>query len=179
MALYYTNADGLVVRYGPGEGFASRIGEFMDVSNGEHVWDLHLKYTDFNSTTQTNFFTKTGPLDNARVPKGIYIERVEIFVKTAWAGASATLDLGLYRAIDDGATAIDADGLIAQLAVASLSVGAKITMVKGSTSAGALIGTVSDATYVGLFSGKANTAAWTAGEGIFRVVGRFINSATG
>src|SRR5690349_1790689 len=112
----WTNSDGLVVRIGTSEGSASRIGEFMDVNNGFHVWDLHLKYTDFNSTTNTVFFNTGGALSTVRVPRGIYLERVDIFVKTAFAGASATLDIGLMRALDDGATAIDADGLVAAAA---------------------------------------------------------------
>lgn len=170
MAYSWLNSDGLAIKYGTTEGTATRAGEFMDVQGGQHIWEQHLKYTDFNSTTQT-----VGD-ELVIVPAGIYIEKVSIFVKTAFVGASATLDFGLRSTAALTTTdSIDDNGLVAALAVASLSIGATIDLIKGSTGAGALIGGVSDATKKGVFTWKANTAAFTAGEALIKTYGRVIN----
>lgn len=171
----WINSDGLVVKIGSTEAVASRIGAFAETADGWNVWDIHLKYTDFAA------FGTAKVLDYVtRMPSGIYIERLTYFVKTAFTSAgSATLDFGLARSLDNGVTAIDADGLIAAVPKATLSIGARIELVKGSTNAGALIGTVSDATYPGIFTATVGTADFTAGEMVINVYGRVINAHTG
>lgn len=171
----WINSDGLVVKLGTAEAVATRIGEFAEVSDGWHTYEAHLKYTDLAA-----FGTKTVLDYYVKMPSGMYIERVAVFVKTAFTSAgSATLDFGLERALDNGVTEIDSNGIIAAVPKATLSVGAIVDLVKGSTYAGALIGTVTDATYAGLFSATAGTANFTAGEATIMVKGRIINSHTG
>jgi hypothetical protein len=174
MAYSWLNSDGLAIKYGTTEGLATRGGEYMDVTNGYHVWEQHLKYTDFSSTNQV-----VGD-ELVIIPAGIYLEKVQIFVKTAWVGASATMDIGLRNnAALTTVDGIDDNGLVAAAAVATLSVGATLDIVKGGTAAGALLGGVSDATKKGVFTWKANTAAFSAGELLFRVYGRVINPVAG
>lgn len=171
----WINSDGLVVQLGPAEAVASRIGEFTGdgTFNGYHIWEYHMKFGDFAAfgTTKVQDYT-------VHIPAGIYIERATLFVKTAFAGATATLSVGTNRTTDN-TTAISTTGLLNAVPVATLTVGATLDYIKGSTNAGGFIGTVSDATFNGVITTTVGTANFTAGEAVFRIYGRVINAHVG
>lgn len=106
--------------------------------------------------------------DNIEMPAGFTVEAVEIIADTAaTSGGSAALNIGLVR--KDRSTAIDADGLVAALALTAIdATGEKVTLVKGSTGAGALIGTTVGSN-PGHFVADYDTAAFTAGVITVRV----------
>lgn len=171
----WINSDGLVVQLGPAEGVASRIGEFSGdgTYNGYHIWEYHMKYTDFAAfgTTKVQNYT-------VHIPGLYYLERATLFVKTAFAGATATLSVGTNRTTDN-TTAISTTGLLNAVPVATLTVGATLDYIKGSTNAGSLIGGIADATFNGVITTTVGTANFTAGEAVLRVFGRIINPHAG
>jgi hypothetical protein len=95
-------------------------------------------------------------LENAAViPADALLVSARLFVTTAFAGATATLDIGTYKAADN--TAEDDDGIDAAIAVGTLVDNAVITCD------GADVGTV--VTGEGFKIGASyDTAAFTAGE---------------
>lgn len=169
------NADGLYLRYGRGEGQLGRGGQYHDL--GAHrVIELDLVGTDLNAFDEAT--DPTTVLDyHVRIPKGAYLEKAELEVEVAFAGASATLDIGLVKASDmaPAFSDLDDDGIDAAIAVTAIdAVGDTITCD------GALIGTVL-ATDAGgyLISAEANTASFTAGKAKLRVFYHMpLNSAT-
>ncbi len=98
--------------------------------------------------------------DNIFFPKGVVVQEVEWYCSTAGAGSSSTLDLGLIAT--DRATEIDYNGLLAAVAVATLTAGTKTVVAKGGTGAGALIGGAAT-TSVGYICMNYNTAVFTGG----------------
>ena len=99
--------------------------------------------------------------DNIFFPKGVVVQEVEWYCSTAGAGSSSTLDLGLMAT--DRSTEIDFNGLLAAVAVGTMTAGTKTVVVKGGTGAGALIGG-SATTAVGYICMKYNTAVFTGGQ---------------
>ena len=96
-------------------------------------------------------------LENASViPADAYLKSATLVVTTAFAGATATLDIGTYNADDNGAA--DDDGIDSAIAVGSLTDGAVIECN------GADVGTVCDGDSGWKISASYDTAAFTAGE---------------
>ncbi len=146
MGNLYTNADGLQQHYGTRD---------VSVGAGEKSGSSFTK-------TITLDFDGVGLVDSAptidrsqaRLPKGAYIKSATLLVETTFVGATATLDVGTFKASDG--LVLDLDGLIAASAVAGLTAGADIA------GAGAQIGTiVAEDTYI---VPTYNTAAFTAGR---------------
>ena len=156
----WVNDDGLVVKFGTEEGDAGKGGA-VRTAGGIHMVELAITGTDITSTAGTLVDEHT------LIPSGARIEKVELQVGAAFtSGGAATLDIGLVR--QDQTTAIDADGLVAALALTAIdAVGDKVELVQGSTGHGALVGTV--LANSGLVSVNYGTAAYTAGDVTVRI----------
>ncbi len=162
MAWY--NSDGLYVKYGTETGVATTAGEYR--TNGD------LRYIEVEIPDLTVLGTGSSILsDVVVVPKGAFIEKVEIAVDVAaTSGGSAALNIGLIRT--DRSTALDADGFVAALALTSIdAAGDVVEFIQGGTSHGALIGTA--LANNGYLVADYDTAVYTAGAIKVRVFFRF------
>ncbi len=143
---FYTNSDGLQQQYGP-RGVLSGAKE---AAGGGVKKFLIL---DFNGVGLVDT-TPVLDLSAARLPAGAYVIAATLLVEVTFTGATATLDIGTFKASDGTALAID--GFVSAAAVATLTAGADIA------GAGAQIGTIiAQDTYV---VATYNTAAFTAGK---------------
>jgi hypothetical protein len=103
--------------------------------------------------------------DDARLPKGAFIQKVETFVTKETAGTNANFNLGVVNA--STMAIVDADGLLAAADGfnSGTDIGATNTYVKVdgavTTEGGALIGTVLAETM--FLCGAYDTAAFSAG----------------
>ena len=88
-------------------------------------------------------------------------------METAAVGATATLDIGLVST--DRSTEIDFEAFTNAMAVASLTAGNKLTLIKGTTSAGDMVGTGTSTANIGHITANYNTAAFTQGVIIVRI----------
>jgi hypothetical protein len=155
----WTNNDGLYIRFGTDEAVHAKGGDFRP-SGGKHITEVEI--------TATSLGTAAAILDNTvTIPAGARIEKVEVVAETACtSGGAAVLNVGLID--QDRTTAIDADGLVAALALASINVVGELnTLSVGVTGAGALVGTT--LTNAGLLTADYDTAAFTAGVVVVRV----------
>jgi hypothetical protein len=92
---------------------------------------------------------------HARIPANATLESATLYVKTAFAGATANLNLGLYQA---DATAIDVDGIDAAIDILVIDADGDVVACDG-----VLIG--ADVGAADAFIGAhADTGAFTAGE---------------
>jgi len=162
----WVNDDGLRIRFGRGLAQVTRGGEFSDADGGRTLVEVDVVGTDlkaFNDATDP-----TTILDwNTRIPPGAYLEAAELDVQVAFAGATATLTLGLVKASDQVAafTDLDADGIDATIAVTAIAAAGDTI-----TCDGALIGTVLGTDSGGyLVSAEAGTANFTAGKAKLRI----------
>ena len=146
MGSFYTNSDGLQQQYGT-RSVLSGAKEAAGVSVKKYL------ILDFNGVGLVDT-TPVLDLSAARLPAGAYVISSTLLVETTFTGATATLDIGTFKASDG--TALDIDGFVAASAVAGLTAGADIA------GAGAQIGTIiAEDTYV---IATYNTAAFTAGK---------------
>lgn len=152
----WINSDGLRVRFGTDEATITRGGEVQP--DGE-LLQVIFKVPLTSAATGSALIPRTTGIV---LPAGLRIDSVEVRTDTAaTSGGSAALNVGLNRL--DTTTAIDADGLVAALALTAIdAAGEKTTLIVGSTSAGALIGTTLANPGVLVFD--YDTAAYTAGE---------------
>ena len=156
----WTNSDGLRINIGVEEATVNKAGEYPDTIGNTRIVEVKV--------TPTGLALTPTLLDNfVSIPKGARIERVVVVANTAvTSGGAAVLNVGL-RALD-ATTAIDEDGLVAALALASINAAGKtVDLTVGSTSAGALIGTT--LSQAGLLYADYDTAAYTAGDISVRV----------
>lgn len=154
----WRNNDGLTVGFASDTKNLARAGSDADL-NGTRTIDVSLIFgtTEFPGTVGT---TTLDVLKTCGIPTGSFITAASLEVETAFAsGGSATLTLG--TAEEDG-TAVDADGIDATIAVASLTQGAIIAcdgaQVKGAPLSKNCYLTVTTA-----------TAAFTAGKARLRI----------
>ena len=144
----WLNDDGLFVKFGTDEAAVTRGGE--DATNG----DTHVVHIDFDYSDLAATGTEKIMADNVTIPNGAFIKAATLRVSTAFAGATATLSIGLID--QDRSTAIDADGIDATIAVTAIdAVGDEVNCD------GALVGTT--LTNTGLITMTEGTAAFTAG----------------
>lgn len=152
---------GLYQKYGTEQTVTAAGGEYRTVAELREI-EIKIDLTDLTATAAV-----VSGADNIFVPAGMVIEQVEIVVDTAAVGATATLDIGLIQT--DRSTEIDYEAFTNALAVASLTAGNKITLIKGSTSAGDMVGTGTATANVGHITANYNTAAFTAGVIVVRI----------
>lgn len=149
---YYTNSDGLVITFGNAQGQPTNIGSPHQAGTVKTII-ADIKFSDLAAFGTTNYIF--GGIPEVFVPNGALIVSAVFTVTTAFAGTSATLDIGLGN---NDATAIDFDGLFAALAQTAMDAVGETT-----TGGGALIGTKIAAD--GYITTNVNTATFTAGAG--------------
>lgn len=147
MGTFYTNSDGLQQHYGTRDSSESLAVESAGVNVDKTL------VLDFNGVDLVDA-SPTIDRTAARLPAGAYIKSVTVLVETTFVGATATLDIGTFKASDG--TELDIDGFVAAQAVGGLTAGADIA------GAGSQVGTIiAEDTYV---LATYNTAAFTAGK---------------
>lgn len=147
----YTNADGLTILTNGAAGVAAGNGVSAGSIKQTVVWDIA-------DATAIGTSADTPDANDAFIPANAVITNAWLVVDDAFtSGGSATLSLGLYQ--QDGTT-IDADGIDATIAVATLAADAVVpadgALADGTQNVGA-----NDA-YIGALYA---TAAFTAGSG--------------
>lgn len=161
----WRNTDGLIVYFGTKEGTSGNGGEyktFGPLRTQETILDL------ISLTSTAQYWDQ-----HFELPKGAFIESVELEVLIAATGSSSTLSVGLSGS--DQTTNLSDTALVSALALTSINAaGQKVTLTTGSTGAGssigtALPGTTSTAINQGLMTVKWGTAAFTAGRVLVRV----------
>lgn len=159
---FWLNQDGMIVKFGSNEASADRGGEYPFDGGPQRILELKFDYTDFTSNV-----TIPGSGQGSALPKGAFIEKVEVFAEVAvTSGGSATIDVG--GAKSDYTTLTSQTAFIAALPKASVATaGVTTTLHAGDTYAGAAIGTkLSDITYVTV---DYNVAALTTGKIVVRI----------
>lgn len=147
----WMNPDGLYKKYGTTKATATTAGEFTTTGQ--------LREIEFKLDLTTLGTASAIIADTTWMPK-MRLAEVEIRVHTAATGAGAVLNIGIINS--DRTTAIDADGLVAALALTSLDAAGETMVIRvGSTGAGALLGTTT--TTPAYFVADYDTAAYTAG----------------
>lgn len=156
MAGSWTNPDGLTIYYGTSERTAAKGGEY-EQDGLFRITDHEINLTDITATSIL--------VDRFIFPRKMVVGRVDVIADTAaTSGGSAVLNIGFVKA-SDGTTAIDTDGLVAAIPLASLNAEGKTTsMTQGSTSAGALVGQVVSNSFTSQLVADYDTAAFTAGR---------------
>lgn len=159
MANTWMNSDGLYLKTGTEEAVLSKAGEFRQ-SGPDHVTEV----TIFDMTT---LGSATAIIDDATfIPKGARINEVTLITDTVVTGSSSALNVGLTRF--DRTTAIDADGLLAAIALTSMDAAGETTTYRvGVSGVGALVGTT--LTNAGYICADYDTAVFTAGKVRIRV----------
>jgi putative methionine-R-sulfoxide reductase with GAF domain len=97
--------------------------------------------------------------NDAYIPAGAYITSAYLIVETAFAGATAQLNVGLYE--KDG-TVIDADGIDATIAVTAIDAAGDVVACDGAAVGGVVVADTANDMYVAV---DYDTAAFTAGKG--------------
>tara|TARA_R110000868_G_scaffold40490_7_gene139714 strand:- start:4205 stop:4699 length:495 start_codon:yes stop_codon:yes gene_type:complete len=149
----WTNQDGLEVRFNLDRATVVDSGT-LAVSPFKHI-TKKITGTELPDTDNV-----AADADAAFIPAGSVITRAYVYVTGAFAGATATMDLGLKLA---AGTAISADGIDADIAVAALDAVGDTILCNGAYVAdGNLTGVrlTADA-YI---SASYETAAFTAGQ---------------
>lgn len=144
---------GLYQKYGVDQTTSGTGGEYRN--NGKE------RQIEFSLNLVTLTEAETIVDDNIFFPSGVKITQVEILVETA-AATGVAIDVGLVRT--DRTTEIDFNGILAAFVTATMTVGNKVTLVKGGTQAGALVGSGVATTNVGQITASRTTAtAFTTG----------------
>lgn len=153
----WVNSDGLTVRFGNEQAAVAKTGRVSTAGEDQQLVVL---------INGVDVPTADAPISiYSGIPQNAIILSAELYVTTAFVGAGATLDVGLWSDDGDGTyTVVDDDGLIAALATTSMDT------LNGAddyqTGGGALVGLRPTAVTGGrdfLVSYGYNTAAFTAG----------------
>lgn len=151
---FWSNKDGLAVGFGtrtPTTSGAFRV----DQGGSTEVLHAEFDWSDLDtSLSTTSDFIVYGPV----IPNGAVILSATLKVTEAFAGGT-DIDIGLY---DKDGSAVDADGIDAAVATASLTLGAEIACD------GADVNTVV-ATTGGVKVGVIRTGTFTAGQAVLEV----------
>lgn len=146
----WTNKDGLYV------GFGTRKAENNTSAAHADRGAIQTMTVKIVGTELADTCTAASLENAAVIPADALLLDARLFVTTAFAGASAVLDIGTYNASDN--TEADDDGIAAAIATA--------TLVDNYTVAcsGADTGVVCDGTNGWKIGASYDTAAFTAGE---------------
>jgi hypothetical protein len=158
----WTNKDGLYVGFGTRK-TEKNTSSAHAPSSGIQTLEMRIRGADLGDTVAA------ADLENAAViPQGALLLSADLFVTTAFAGASAVLDIGTYNA--DANDIADDDGIDVAIATATLTDGAVVSCD------GADVGVVCDGTDGWKLGASYDTAAFTAGEAT--LVCRYIVAAS-
>jgi hypothetical protein len=157
------NFDNLFVRYGTTEATSAKYGEYSTLGP-ERIYETKIDFSDFAA-----FGTNTILANETSLPLGSHIERVIVEVETAFAGATATLSLGLIQEDRSTTTGLGTTVLANAITVATLVNGAIIELKVGASFVGSLVGSGGNLTVNGLFTALVGTANFTAGSAKVRI----------
>ena len=144
----WTNSDGLVV------GFGTRDVETTGSAKVSLGGQRQQVVMDIYGPDLPDTDVAAQEVHGVILPAGALLESAKLIVKTAFAGATATMDIGIYAV--DGNGTDDPDGIDVDIAVTAIDAAGDVVACDG-----AKIGTVLDAGYkVGV---SYETAAFTAG----------------
>lgn len=162
--LPYRNADGQNIFYGVSEGTSGTTGQVKTYGDNSTLTQI-INLADLTTTAQY--------LDvHTEIPKGAFIEAVEIVVLTVAASSgSGTLDVGLSGT--DLATNLSDTALVSACTTAALAAGAKITIIVGASYVGSSVGTALALNE--LITAKAATAVFQSGKVEVRVFYNFVS----
>lgn len=146
----WTNADGLTVLMHGEQGQVKDNGSTTESMTQTLIVDI-----DDGSTIPATAATPAA--NDAYIPAGSYIKNAYLIVETAFAGATAVLNIGTYQ--KDGTT-IDADGIDAAIAVTAIDAANDVVVCDGAQVGGVVTVGANDA-YVKV---DYDTAAFTAGK---------------
>lgn len=158
---FYTNSDGLNLRFGNEKGTPSIEGMVSTMGD-----EAQLRVTiDWDNISNTDAPVATHPL--VGIPTGAHIISATFYVTEAFAGASGTLDIGLWHDDGDGTYSVyDLDGIDAAVAVTAIdAIGDHVACdgVLVGTGAVAIAGTGGRPVFVSAKEHASN--AFTAGTG--------------
>ena len=148
----WTNDDGLLVRFGLSNADIQREG-LSNVRGVNNEIVAEIVAEDLPAVGTSDFINHGEP--SVAIPAGAVIVKATLIVSEAFAGATATLNIGTAK--KDG-TAIDADGIDAAIAVTDLSAG---TVIECD---GAQIGSIPSTTDNAFLTVQNGTADFTAGK---------------
>jgi hypothetical protein len=162
MGNFHTNADGLTQHYGTRDVDEQAVTREVAGAGAVHELIVDFDYTDIGATAVSFWKEDSGggatpdsPSGiHAAIPDGAFIKSATLLVKTAFVGATATLNIGTYE--KDG-TAIDADGIDATIAVTAIDANDDVVICDGAQ-VGAVL--ANGPAYIGM---DYDTAAFTAG----------------
>lgn len=128
----WTNSDGLRIRFGTEKSRDAKEGSPIQAGNYK-VYEFEILGTDLplHTETQERYLNR---VPSVFLPAGHMLVEAKLVVMTAFAGANATLSLGLAE--QDGTT-VAADGIDATIAVTEID-----TVGDTITCDGALVGTI-------------------------------------
>ena len=157
---YWTNSDGLNVRFGLEKATAHAEGRLSTMGDVHE----HIAQITGTSVTSSDALLSTHPV--AGIPDGSQIVSATIYVTEAFtSGGSATLSIGLWNDDGDGTFSVnDADGIDATVALSALNaIGKQVACDGALVGAGAatLAGTGDRPLFLSVSYG---TAAFTAGK---------------
>jgi hypothetical protein len=144
----WTNSDGLVVGFGTRDVESTGSAK---VSLGGRRQQVVFKIT---GTDLADSDVSAQLVNAVVIPAGSILESAKLFVESVFAGATAVLDIGIYKASDG--TAVDDDGVDAAIAVTSIDGDGDIIACDG-----ALIGT--ELAFDSKLGASYDTAAFTSG----------------
>ena len=152
------NADGLTQAYGTAEANVEIGGKVSEGQYSKLV--INFDFNDLNSTTEEIVSEQV-------LPDNVNIKSAQLFVTTAFVGATGTLDIGLIQA-SDRSTAIDQDGIDVAIAVTAIDAIGDVVDCDGALiTPGASAGPITES---GLVTMTNDTADFTAGAGILTIV---------
>ena len=171
------NADGLFIKFGR-EAAQPRPGGEVQSSGGKHEYRFKLDYTEALSATPALLDGPIAGSMGVMLPKGLFIEEVEIVTETAFTSsgtiASSTLQIGLIR--EDMSTTYSNTALTtASFTGGNIdAAGEKNVLRIGSTGVGALVGTtLAHDGYVIVANTAHASHPFTAGKAMVTVRGYF------
>lgn len=164
---YLDVQSGLLNLYGADIARVRRAGEYSVLSDGRHLVEVTVALASLPTVSSANVQILD---DSVTIPKGAFIEQIDVLVTKETAGTNANFNLGLVD--QDRSTEIDFNGFLAAAdafnsgtdlgSITNYSIyGYGSTNPTLTTEGGALIGT--KITTTGLIVGYADTADWTAG----------------
>lgn len=159
----WLNSDGLYIRLGDKEGAVAKYGDYK-AFGPQRLVELKLDYTDLAA-----FGTNTILSNEAEIPKGAHIEKVEVEVETAFIGATATLSLGLIQTDRATTTNLGNTVLANAITVATLTLGSITTLIVGASFVGSLVGSGGNLQNNALLTALVGTANFTAGSAKIRI----------
>lgn len=135
----WTNADGLVVKFAK-EGGRSARGGALNTEGAAQITEIDLQATTLTTTQVVYGTDAAGSAHGIVLPRGARIEKIEILVSTAFAGAATALNIGLINL--DRTTGAATTAVCNGVLIGTLTAGANLTAVTTTTPGGTAMGTV-------------------------------------